>query len=57
MEGEPVNSEICIHMSEWLSKLMPKGKQLLLHNIHVDSFMIMRCFVAICSVSKISHLM
>jgi hypothetical protein len=38
-------------------KKMPKGKQLLLHNVHDDSFMIMRCFVAICSVSEISHLM
>jgi len=26
MEGEPVNSEFCIQVSEWLSKLMPKRK-------------------------------
>lgn len=57
MEGEPVNSEFCIQVPEWLSKLMSRGKQLLLHNDHVDSAMIMRCFMALCSVSEISHFM
>jgi hypothetical protein len=54
---EPVNREFCIQVPEWLSKLMSRGKQLLLHNADVDSAMIMRCFMALCSVSEISHFM
>jgi hypothetical protein len=57
MEGEPVSSEFCVQVPEWLSKLMPREKQLLLHNANVGFFMIRRHFVAICSVSEIIHLM
>lgn len=52
-----MSSEFCVQVPEWLSKLMPREKQLLLHNANVGFFMIRRHFVAICSVSEIIHLM